>query len=100
MPRFSEENIDANVALVRSVIEVAGRRGATPGQVALAWVLAQGDDVVPIPGTKRRTYLLENIAAADLVLSDEDLVLLDQALPVGVAHGERYPEQTMAAIDR
>jgi aryl-alcohol dehydrogenase-like predicted oxidoreductase len=66
----------------------------------LAWVLAQGDDVVPIPGTKRRTYLLENIAAADLVLSDEDLVLLDQALPVGVAHGERYPEQTMAAIDR
>ena len=100
MPRFSEENIDANVALVRSVIEVSGRRGATPGQVALAWVLAQGDDVVPIPGTKRRTYLLENIAAADLVLSDEDLVLLDQALPVGVAHGERYPEQTMAAIDR
>jgi len=78
---------------------VAERLQATPAQVALAWVLAQGDDIVPIPGTKRRQYLAENIGAVSLTLADEDLSELDQALPVGVARGERYPEQTMAAID-
>ncbi len=99
MPRFSEVNIDANVALVTAVTMVAERLQATPAQVALAWVLAQGDDIVPIPGTKRRQYLAENIVAVSLTLADEDLSELDQALPVGVARGERYPEQTMAAID-
>lgn len=99
MPRFSAENIDANVALVSTVADMAADLGATPAQVALAWVLAQGPDVVPIPGTKRRTYLAENLGALDLKLSDTDLKRLDTALPAGSAIGERYPEATMAAVD-
>jgi aryl-alcohol dehydrogenase-like predicted oxidoreductase len=77
MPRFSEENFDANQALVAVVQEIAAEHGAKPGQVALAWVLAQGDDVVPIPGTKRPAYLEENVAALDLTLGEDDLRRLD-----------------------
>ena len=86
-PRFTPEAIDANQAIADAVRAVADRLGAAPGQVALAWVLAQGDHVVPIPGTKRLTYLEENLGAADLELSAEDLAELD-ALPAAV--GERY----------
>ena len=86
-PRFTAEAVDANQAIVARVREVAERVGATPAQVALAWTLAQGEHVLPIPGTKRRRYLEENLAAGDLVLSPEDLADLD-ALPV--AEGARY----------
>ena len=86
-PRFTAEAVDANQAIVVRVREVAERVGATSAQVALAWTLAQGEHVLPIPGTKRRRYLEENLAAGDLVLSPEDLADLD-ALPV--AEGARY----------
>jgi aryl-alcohol dehydrogenase-like predicted oxidoreductase len=86
-PRFQREAMDANAALVERVRAVAGRHGATPAQVALAWVLAQGDHVIPIPGTKRIERLEENVAAAELTLSAEDLAELD-ALPAAV--GSRY----------
>jgi aryl-alcohol dehydrogenase-like predicted oxidoreductase len=95
-PRFQGENFTKNLALVDRVRELAAERGATPGQLALAWLLAQGVDVVPIPGTKRRTYLEENVAAGQLELSAEDLVRLDELAPKDAAAGDRYPD--MAAI--
>jgi aryl-alcohol dehydrogenase-like predicted oxidoreductase len=82
-PRFQGENFDANVAIARVVTDLATVKGCTPGQVALAWVQAQGDDVVPIPGTKRRTYLEENVAALDVVLTPEERARLDAVQPVG-----------------
>ncbi len=91
-PRFQGENFTANLRLVDAVREVAARRGATPGQTALAWVLAQGADVVPIPGTKRRTYLEENVGALAVQLTAGDLAQLDAAMPVGSAAGGRYPQ--------
>ena len=99
MPRFAPENLDANVALAASVAEIAAELGATSAQVALAWVLAQGDDVVPIPGTKRRRYLEENLGALDVVLDAAALARLDAAVPRGSAAGERYPAPTMAHLD-
>jgi aryl-alcohol dehydrogenase-like predicted oxidoreductase len=93
-PRFQGENFGRNLDLVRSVEEMAEERGATPSQLALAWVMAQGEDVVPIPGTKRRTYLEQNAAAADLRLSPDDLARLDAAFPVGATAGERYPDMS------
>jgi aryl-alcohol dehydrogenase-like predicted oxidoreductase len=92
-PRFQGENFDANLRLVDEVREMAADKGATAGQLALAWVMAQGDDVVPIPGTKRRTYLEENVAACDISLSEDDLARLDRLAPAGVAAGDRYPYQ-------
>jgi aryl-alcohol dehydrogenase-like predicted oxidoreductase len=83
VPRFQGENLDHNLALVAVVREIAEARGVTPGQVALAWLAAQGDDVVPIPGTKRRTYLEENVAAADVTLTPDDLARLDDLRPAG-----------------
>ncbi len=83
VPRFQGDNLDHNLALVAVVREIAEARGVTPGQVALAWLGAQGDDVVPIPGTKRRTYLEENVGAADVALTAEDLARLDDLRPVG-----------------
>jgi aryl-alcohol dehydrogenase-like predicted oxidoreductase len=83
VPRFQGENLDHNLALVAVVREIAEARGVTPGQVALAWLAAQGDDVVPIPGTKRRTYLEENAAAADVTLTPDDLARLDDLRPAG-----------------
>jgi len=99
-PRFQGENLDANLAIVDRVNEIAGERGATPAQLALAWVMAQGDDIVPIPGTKRLSYLEQNIAAAELELTPEDLARLDEAAPPGVAAGTRYPEWAMPALNR
>jgi aryl-alcohol dehydrogenase-like predicted oxidoreductase len=98
-PRFTGENFHQNIALVHEVEAMAREKGCTTAQLALAWVLAQGDDVVPIPGTKRRKYLDENIAALDVKLSDEDLQRLDRILPPGAAAGERYHERDMASVN-
>ena len=94
-PRFAGDALQTNLGIVEAVRAVADTKGATPGQVALAWVLAQGDDVVPIPGTKRVRYLEENVAAAAVELTPEDLTRLDEAVPAAV--GERYPD--MSSID-
>jgi aryl-alcohol dehydrogenase-like predicted oxidoreductase len=96
-PRFTGENLDANLQLASKVAEIAAEKDITPAQLALAWVLAQGDDLVPIPGTKRRRYLEENAAAVDVELSDEDLALIEAELP-GVA-GARYDETGMASVN-
>ena len=97
-PRFTGHALDVNLGLVDTVRVLAGRKGVTPGQLALAWVLAQGPDVVPIPGTKRITYLEENVAADAVEVTAEDLAALDAALPIGAAAGERYAD--MGTIDR
>jgi aryl-alcohol dehydrogenase-like predicted oxidoreductase len=99
-PRFQGANFDANVRAAAVVGEIARELGATPSQVALAWVLQQGDDVVPIPGTKRRQYLEENAAAADLMLSSAALERLNAALPPAGTAGPRYSEEMMSYIDR
>ncbi len=96
-PRFQGENFARNMAIVERVRELGERKGATPAQLALAWVMHRGEDVVPIPGTKRVSYLEENVAAAAVELSDADLRALDEAVPVGAAAGERYPD--MSSID-
>lgn len=93
-PRFQAENFTRNLRLVNAVRELATERGCTPGQLALAWVLAQGEDVVPIPGTKRRSYLEENVAAATLTLSGAELARLDQVAPLGTAAGDRYADMS------
>jgi aryl-alcohol dehydrogenase-like predicted oxidoreductase len=97
-PRFQGENLSRNLELVNRVKEIARDKDCTPGQLALAWVMAQGDDVVPIPGTKRRTYLEQNVAAVELELDESDLERLDEAAPVGAAAGDRYPD--MSAVNR
>jgi aryl-alcohol dehydrogenase-like predicted oxidoreductase len=99
-PRFSGDNFEKNLELVREVEAMAGEKGCTAAQLALAWVLAKGDDVVPIPGTKRIRYLDENIAALDVKLTDDDLRRIDAILPPGVAAGERYSAPSMAALNR
>jgi aryl-alcohol dehydrogenase-like predicted oxidoreductase len=99
-PRFQGENRERNLRLVERVREIAEEVGCTPAQLALAWVLHRGDDVVPIPGTKRIRYLEENAAAVDLELSDDQLRALDEAFPPGVAAGERYAPETMATVER
>ena len=93
-PRFQGENMTRNLELVDEVRALAEAKGATAGQVALAWLLAKGPDVVPIPGTKRRSYLAENIGAADVVLTSEELDRLEAVLPVGATAGERYPDMS------
>jgi aryl-alcohol dehydrogenase-like predicted oxidoreductase len=90
-PRFQGENFARNLDLVAEVRALADAKGCAPGQVALAWVMAQGDDVVPIPGTKRRTYLEENLGACEVVLTDDDLARIDTIAPPDVAAGDRYP---------
>ncbi len=99
-PRFQGENFQKNLDLVAAVERVAREKGYTGAQLALAWVIAQGDDVVPIPGTKRRTYLEENAAAAAITLTAEDLRAIDAAFPAGAAAGERYPAAMMASVNR
>jgi aryl-alcohol dehydrogenase-like predicted oxidoreductase len=94
--RFSGENLDANVALVEKVEQLAAEKEVEPGQLALAWVHARGDDVFPIPGTKRRAYLEQNAAAFEIELDADDLARLDEAVPVGAAAGERYPSDPEA----
>ena len=99
-PRFQGSNLDANLVLVDSIAELAGEKGCTTAQVALAWVMAQGDDIVPIPGTKRRSYLEQNLGALDVALTADDLARLDRALPRGAASGTRYPAAQMQAVHR
>jgi aryl-alcohol dehydrogenase-like predicted oxidoreductase len=96
-PRFQGENFDRNMALVGRVEELAEEKGVTAGQLALAWVLHRGEDIVPIPGTKHVSYLEENVAAADISLSDDDLRRLEEIAPAGVAAGDRYAD--MSSID-
>lgn len=98
-PRFSGENFAKNLAVVERVRQLATEKGVTPSQLALAWVLAQGEDVVPIPGTKRRSYLEENVAALSVELSEEDLASIEELAPKGVAAGERYPAEHMSRIN-
>jgi len=98
-PRFTGDNFHRNIALVREVEAMAREKGCSTAQLALAWVLAQGDDVVPIPGTKRIKYLDENIAALDVRLGAEDLRRLDEILPPGAASGERYHARGMESIN-
>jgi aryl-alcohol dehydrogenase-like predicted oxidoreductase len=100
MPRFAGENFDKNQALVQRVKAIAQRKGVTPAQLALAWVLAKGEDLVPIPGTKRRKYLEENAAAVDIRLTAADVTELEAAVPENEIAGERYAAAAMKAIDQ
>jgi aryl-alcohol dehydrogenase-like predicted oxidoreductase len=97
-PRFQGDNFQKNLDLVAKVEEIAGEKGVTPSQLALAWVLAQGEDIVPIPGTKRVKYLEENVGAVDVELTEDDLRRIDEAFPKGVAAGDRYPD--MSTVNR
>jgi aryl-alcohol dehydrogenase-like predicted oxidoreductase len=98
-PRFQPENMQKNLALLKSLEAIAAEKRCTPGQLALAWVLAQGGHIVPIPGTKRRKYLEENVAATALSLGPEELDRIDRAFPRGVTAGMRYPEAAMKAVN-
>lgn len=99
-PRFQGENFQKNLNLIREVNRLAVEKGCKASQLALAWVMAQGDDIVPIPGTKRRKYLEENAAAAEINLSNGDLALLDEVFPMDAAAGQRYPDHMMAMVNR
>jgi aryl-alcohol dehydrogenase-like predicted oxidoreductase len=99
-PRFQGENFAKNLDLVQRIEEMAREKGCTPAQLALAWTLAQGEDIVPIPGTKRRAYLEENIAAMNITLSADDLRRIDEIAPQGAAAGTRYPEAMMGMVNR
>jgi len=98
-PRFQGENFQRNLDLVDKVQAIAKRKRCTPSQLLIAWVLARGDDIVPIPGTKHRRYLEENLRAVDVELSPEDMEEIDDVAPVGVAAGERYPEASMRMVN-
>lgn len=100
MPRFQGENLRRNLEIVRHVESIAKRKKCTAAQVALAWVLAQGDDIIPIPGTKRRSYLEENAAALKIHLTAKELKEIAQKLPVGITAGDRYPAEMMKAVNR
>jgi aryl-alcohol dehydrogenase-like predicted oxidoreductase len=100
MPRFEQENFGRNLELVERIKALAARKGCSPAQLALAWVLAQGDDIVPIPGTKRRGYLEENIGALDVHLAPDELAEIDAILPAGAAAGSRYSAPGMRTISR
>jgi aryl-alcohol dehydrogenase-like predicted oxidoreductase len=97
-PRFQGDNLQRNLDLVAKVEEIAGEKGVTPGQLAIAWVLAQGDDIVPIPGTKRVKYLEQNAAAVDVELGEDDLQRIEAAFPKGATAGDRYPD--MSTVNR
>jgi aryl-alcohol dehydrogenase-like predicted oxidoreductase len=97
-PRFQVPNFERNLAIVEGLREIAARKGVEPGQLALAWVLRRGDDIVPIPGTTNRRHLEQNLSAIEIELGDEDLGRLDQAAPKGIAAGERYAD--MSSIER
>jgi aryl-alcohol dehydrogenase-like predicted oxidoreductase len=99
-PRFQGENFDANVRAAALVQQIGQRKKATPGQIALAWLLHKGDDIVPIPGTKRRSYLEENVAAVSIQLEAGEMAELDQALSPEAISGPRYNERMMALVDR
>jgi aryl-alcohol dehydrogenase-like predicted oxidoreductase len=99
VPRFQGENFQKNLDLVKKVEEIARKKNCTPSQLALAWVLAQGEDIVPIPGTKRVKYLEENVGALDVQLTPQDLAEIEKILPKGAVAGERYSEQMKRLID-
>jgi aryl-alcohol dehydrogenase-like predicted oxidoreductase len=99
-PRFQEENLQKNLEIVKRIEEFAAKKKCTPAQLALAWLLAQGKDIVPIPGTKRRKYLEENIEAVSLTLSPEEVASISEALPPGSASGTRYPQRTMSSVNK
>ena len=98
-PRFSGENLEKNARLVDALAEIAASKGVSVAQLSLAWVLAQGNDVVPIPGTKRRKWLRENIGASDLTLSDDDVAQLTRAVPREAVSGDRYYAAAMKTIN-
>jgi aryl-alcohol dehydrogenase-like predicted oxidoreductase len=97
-PRFQGDNFAKNLELVDRISEIAQEKAASPSQLALAWVLAQGDDVVPIPGTKHVSYLLENLGALDIRLSADDLARIDAAAPFGSTAGDRYPDMSSVNV--
>lgn len=99
-PRFQPGNFESNMPLVRKIEEIAARKHCTPAQLALAWLLAKGDDIVPIPGSKRRSRVEENAGAVEVALSAQDVVTLDEIAPPGVAAGERYPPRSMSTVYR
>jgi aryl-alcohol dehydrogenase-like predicted oxidoreductase len=99
-PRFQGENFQKNLELVKRVEEIAKEKKCTPSQLALAWLLAQGEDIIPIPGTKRRKYLEENVGALNVKLTPQDLRRINEVAPHGAATGDRYPESAMAAVNR
>ena len=98
-PRFQGDNFNKNLELVKQIETIAGEKGCTPSQLALAWVMAQGADIVPIPGTKRIKYLDDNLGAASVHLSPEDLARIEAVFPIGITAGERYHEQAMKAVN-
>ncbi|MFL9451722.1 MULTISPECIES: aldo/keto reductase [Nostocales] len=98
-PRFQGENFYKNLELVNQVKAIAAEKGATPSQLALAWLLAQGNDIVPIPGTKRRRYLEENVGATEITLTPNDLRRIEEVAPKGFAAGDRYPVQHMSTLN-
>ncbi|MEU2035786.1 aldo/keto reductase [Nocardia amamiensis] len=100
LPRFADGNLDRNLAIVAALRAIADEKGVTAAQLALAWVHSRGADVVPIPGTKRRTYLEQNVAAADIELSDEDLIRIEAAAPAEAVAGARYPEELARAAGK
>jgi len=99
-PRFQPENFQRNVQLVHKIEDIAAQKGCTPAQLALAWLLAKGNDIVPIPGSKRRSRVEENARAAEVRLTAEDVASLEEAAPPGVAVGERYPPRSMSTVHR
>ena len=99
-PRYQGENYDANVKAARVVRDIAAVNHAKPGQIALAWLLHKGEDIVPIPGTKRRKYLEENVSAETIQLDSKQMQMLDDALAPGKVSGKRYADRNMATIDR
>ncbi|HKK46346.1 MAG TPA: aldo/keto reductase, partial [Balneolaceae bacterium] len=98
-PRFQGENFDKNLELVEHIEELAAQKGCTAPQLAIAWLLARGDDIVPIPGTKHRQYVEQNAASADIEFTDDELEKIEEIAPKGVASGPRYPKEKMASID-
>ena len=99
-PRFQPGNFESNMPLVRRIEEIATQKQCTPAQLALAWLLAKGDDIVPIPGSKRRSRVEENVGAAAVALTAQDVATLDEIAPAGVAAGERYPARSMSTVYR
>ncbi len=99
MPRFQGENFERNIKMVETLKSIAAKRGVTPGQLALAWVLSRGEDVIPIPGTKRRKYLDENARAAELILSSAEIEEIDRAFPKEAVAGTRYPAEHMPRVN-
>jgi aryl-alcohol dehydrogenase-like predicted oxidoreductase len=99
-PRFQGENFEKNLELVKRIEGIAAEKGCTPAQLALAWVLAQGENIVPIPGTRRRRHLEEDVAALDVVITPQDRERMNEIVPKGVAAGDRYAKEGMATVNR